>query len=584
VFLLLPALFPLARQWSSGEEVDLKNLRLRSAVENPIAAYGLLAVAVVASVQIYFSLRGGGYFIEQWSWGASAIAAALVGAALIRGYFSTASLGRWQWALVGALVALVAIVTVSISWSIAPVLSFHEASRTAMYAGTFVLLLPAVAYWGSLVVDLTLFGALLPPAIYGLQQKILPTSVKYTGIGTLATDPKVSSTVGYHPAFGMMCAMGVLLAISRVGAFRSLRSIPLRALYSATGTMFLVALYFSFSRGAVVALAAGVVVLLVLSKHRFEVLGNAAISGLPALWVVSQARELSGLVSRPVSPQAIQSDGLALVEPLLKGLLLAFAAQLLFFLLVLAVKKFAPEGVRRGVGLAATVIAAGAVVVALGYGAATFQKAGGVEELKDRITADSSELEARALKKDQTQRLTSVSAANRIVLWQIAWENFRQHPLTGTGGDTYQLIFEQNRPDNYPQSVLHPHSVWLSLLSDTGIFSFLAFATFSAGCLCLAFYNAFSTTSTTRSRALLAGSAAAITAYLASSTIDWNWYIPASTLPFFALAAVAAGTTPRRRERNYNGAENARRRSGPNNIGSNARRSRFGFTGSDSPR
>jgi hypothetical protein len=68
------------------------------------------------------------------------------------------------------------------------------------------------------------------------------------------------------------------------------------------------------------------------------------------------------------------------------------------------------------------------------------------EELKDRITADSSELEARAIKGDQTQRLTSVSAANRIALWQIAWENFREHPLTGTGGDTYQLIFEQNRP------------------------------------------------------------------------------------------------------------------------------------------
>jgi hypothetical protein len=48
----------------------------------------------------------------------------------------------------------------------------------------------------------------------------------------------------------------------------------------------------------------------------------------------------------------------------------------------------------------------------------------------------------------------------------------------------------------------------------------------------------------------VAGSAAALTAYLASSTIDWNWYIPASTLPFFALAAVAAGTTPHRRQRN----------------------------------
>jgi hypothetical protein len=548
-------LFARSREWSSGEEVDLKNLRPRSAVENPTAAYGLLAVAVVASVQIYFSLRAGGYFIEQWAWGASAIAAALVGAALVPRYFSTASLGRGQWALVGALVALVVIVTASISWSIAPKLSFHEASRTAMYAGTFVLLLPAVAYWGSLVVDLTLFGALLLPAIYGLLQKILPTgetfafSVKYTGFAFLLTDPKASSTVGYHPAFGMMCAMGALLAISRVGAFRSLRTIPLRALFSATGTVFLVALYFSFSRGGVLSLAAGAVVFLVLSKHRFEALGNAAVSGLPAFWVVSQARELSGLVSRPVSLQAMKTDGLALVEPLLKGLLLAFAAQLLFSLLVFAVKKFVPEGVRRGVGLVATVITACAVVVALSYAAATFQKAGGVVELRERITADPSELESRAQQADQTQRLTSVSAANRIALWQIAWENFREHPLTGTGGDTYQVVYDQNTPAN-SESVLHPHSVWLSLLSDTGIFSFVAFAAFSVGCLCLAFYNAFSTTRTTRSRALVAGSAAALTAYLASSTIDWNWYIPASTLPFFALAAVAAGTTPHRRQRN----------------------------------
>jgi hypothetical protein len=99
-------LFARSREWSSGEEVDLKNFRPRSAVENPIAAYGLLAVAVVASVQIYFSLRGGGYFIEQWAWGAAAIAVALVGATLMRRYFSTASLGRDQWALVGALVMI----------------------------------------------------------------------------------------------------------------------------------------------------------------------------------------------------------------------------------------------------------------------------------------------------------------------------------------------------------------------------------------------------------------------------------------------------------------------------------------------
>jgi hypothetical protein len=48
-----------------------------------------------------------------------------------------------------------------------------------------------------------------------------------------------------------------------------------------------------------------------------------------------------------------------------------------------------------------------------------------------------------------------------------------------------------------------------------------------------------------RSRALLADSAAAITAYLASSSVDWNRYIPASTLLFFVLGAVAAGSARR---------------------------------------
>jgi hypothetical protein len=33
---------------------------------------------------------------------------------------------------------------------------------------------------------------------------------------------------------------------------------------------------------------------------------------------------------------------------------------------------------------------------------------------------------------------------------------------------------------------------------------------------------------------------------LASSSVDWNWYIPASTLPFFAVATVVAGITQRR--------------------------------------
>jgi hypothetical protein len=509
------------------------------------ALYGLFAVLVVAGVQLYFSLDRGGFWPEQWYWGVAAVGVALAAAALVPGYLTASWLGWSRWVLVGALLVLTAVVAASVLWSISKPLSIQEASRTAMYAGVFVLLLPAAARWGALIVDATIFGALLPPAVYGLLQKMYPAAVMYTGPGALESDARVSSTVGYYNAFGMMCAMGALLVVARIGAFRSLRSTPLRALYAATGVVFVVAMYFSFSRGALLALAAGAVVLLALAKYRFEVLGNLATVALPALWVISRSREYEGLVSRPVSMDVMEQDGLGLLGPLLWGVLFAAVTQVAFALIVRAVEGFVPEGVRRGARLAGTVVVLGAVAVGLFFAWNAFQDAGGLEEVRDRVTATYSQ--SAPVSDDVAQRYGSLSGGNRILAWKIAWENWREHPLTGTGGDTYQFVYDEKAPDE-AQDILHPHSIWLSLLSDTGIFAFLAFAAFSVGVLLFAFYNAFSRTRSRRSRALIAGSAAAVTTYLASSTIDWHWYIPASTVPFFALAAVAVGLSRRGRK------------------------------------
>jgi O-antigen ligase len=509
--------------------------------------YGLFAVLVVASVQIFFSLHDGGFHVQQWFWGFGAIMVALVGAALVPGYLSSPSVGRRQWALAGTLFLLTVVVAASILWSISPFESALEASRTAVYTAAFILLLPAVARWGSLLVDATIFGALLPPAIYGLLQKILPTVVEYTGVGTSADsvlyDPRVSSTVGYFNTFGMMCAMGALLVVARVVSFRSLRSVPLRALYSATGVLFLVALYFTFSRGALLALAAGVVVLLILAEHRFEVLGNMAIIALPALWVVSQARDYPGLIGRPVSLEVIEADGLALIEPLLKGVLFALAAQMLFVLLIRAFEGLVSGRMRHVLKIAGAVVSAGVLVLGLFFSWNAFQQAGGFDELTNRMTG--TDYDAQAVAADQTQRFSSLSTG-RPDVWKIAWENWREYPFTGTGADTFKYVYEEQRTykvisgewSTNAEMTLYAHSIWLSLLSDTGIFAFLAFAAFCMGCLALAFYNAFFGARNHRSRALIAGCAAAATVYLVSSSIDWNWYIPASTVPFFALAAV----------------------------------------------
>lgn len=489
----------------------------RGSLDSP---YGLLAAAVVASVQLFFSLYAGGYDPEQWTWGAAAISASLVGALLVPGYLSGSSLSYGQWALVGALALLVLVTSASMLWSVSPMSSFYEAARTAMYAGAFVLLLPAAARWGSLIFDATLFGALLPPAVYGLLQKIYPAAVEYTGSSKLETDKLVSSTVGYSNAFGTMCVMGALLAVSRVG---SSRSAVLRGLCSACGVVFLVALYFSFSRGAVLGLVVGAAVLLALSRNRLETLASGAIVAVPLLWVVSHARELPALVERPQSLDAIKAAGEALAGPLWQAVLFAFAAQVLLSVLIRALgEERVPRTFVRAGG---AVVLVGAISVGLVLGAFALRDAGGPEGVTGRLTPDDK------------------SAVTRVVAWEAAWGIFREHPLTGTGADTFEFVYEQPEGVGF---VRDPHSLWLSLLSNTGIFAFLSFAAFSAGCLALAARPAFSADDARARRAamLVAGSAAAAAAYLAATSVDWHWYLPASTVPFFALAAVAASARP----------------------------------------
>jgi len=541
----------VSEQTTTNRKRRLDVLRRAGVRRNLISLYGLVAVLTVAVVQFLFSLEDGGFYVEQWYRGAIAISAVLVVSTLVPGYYTDAGIGRKQWMLAGALAVLTAVTGASIVWSLSRELSFFDASRTVMYVGAFVLLLPVARRWGWLVVDVTVFGALLPPALYGLLQKIFPTVMEYTGFITLETDPKASSTVGYHPTFGMMCAMGALLCVSRVASFRanSLRYIPLRAVYSATGTLFLVALYFSFSRGAVLSLAGGAVVLLVLSQRRFETLGNVFVSGLPALWVIAQARELPGLVARPVSFRTMEADGWALTGPLMQGLLFALIAQVAFSLIVWLVERTVPEGVRRGARVVGALAAVGVVVVGLGWGWATFQSAGGIAGVREEIQAENVTIttDPGELSRDQTERYTSLHAGDRILFWKIAWENWLRHPLTGTGGDTFAIVYKQEKPED-AQDSLYAHSIWMDLLSDTGIFAFLAFATFSVGVLAVATYNALYKKRSRRCQILIAGSAAAAAAYLISSSVDWNWHIPASTLPFFALAAVAAGMTRRNRK------------------------------------
>lgn len=81
-------------------------------------------------------------------------------------------------------------------------------------------------------------------------------------------------------------------------------------------------------------------------------------------------------------------------------------------------------------------------------------------------------------------RFTSfqTSASTRLIAWRIAWDGFKERPLTGWGLDTFHILFNQHYN---PQSLrFGPYETWfdrshntiLDVLSMTGVLGLIGFA------------------------------------------------------------------------------------------------------------
>jgi O-antigen ligase len=133
------------------------------------------------------------------------------------------------------------------------------------------------------------------------------------------------------------------------------------------------------------------------------------------------------------------------------------------------------------------------------------------------------------------ERLTSLSSNSRSNYWRVAWEAWKQHPLTGTGAGTFHYTWLENRPGF--GGVKQVHNVYLEQGTETGVFAFLALCGFAGVLAAYAAWAAWRASG--ERRILLSGLAAAMVVYLVSSALEWHWYIPPSTIYFFVLAGVA---------------------------------------------
>jgi hypothetical protein len=503
---------------SGGQNGKASPEKGRTAGRN-LTIFKSLVLAVLVVITFYGMLNRGLVGVERWLPVAAAILGLVFITLFVADYF--ADVPRIAWVLVGLLVVLVAVKGLSLTWSIGRTETVQELLRSSVYLAAFVLAAASLSSWrlvGPFVDGMNLTAGAV--AGYGVLQKVNP--VEYPSNSTDGI--RVGSTLEYANTVAVVLGMGIALGLGRM---TQLRNPAVRGMYAALILVFGAILYLTFSRGGMLSLAAGLVVLFAVSGRRLEIFGSLLLISGPLAWLVWRVQGLDTFFEYVSEEAPRAADGATFRNYLIVAAIQAFLLQAVYAFLV-GRYELAPT-LRRSLGVAA------AVIVLMGAGALGFVVYGGQEGSDELLGAFSRKVEDTD---DVRDRLTSLSSNSRSNYWRVAWEEWKEHPLTGTGAGTFQYTWLENRPGF--GGVKQVHNVYLEQGTETGIVAFLALGGFAALLLGYAARAAWRMRSgeAGERRVLLAGLTAAATVYLVSSALEWHWYIPPSTIYFFILAGV----------------------------------------------
>jgi hypothetical protein len=422
---------------------------------------------------------------------------------------------------------------VTLLWSVAPDQTWTELNRVLDYC---VVLCLAVLVGASERRALELvaggFAAVaLAVTAYALGQKLFP-GLHVAGLFDLNQTgplPRLQEPLGYWNALALLIALAVPAAIAAAADRARGRRLRLGALLAAQ--LMVVTIGFTYSRGGLIALALGCAATVAASGARLRMLmwlGVVVLAAIPGLVFGLSDHALTAANVPLGSREGAGAILLAfLVVPTL--VMLAGASRLQQRETASAI---GPERVRRigrALGIAVVgVLLAALIAVALSPRGLT----GTASHAWNSFTA------TRATSNDDPTRLLSADSENRWVWWKEAAGAFSDRPLGGWGAGSFGVVHLLYRRDTL--SVTQPHSVPLQFLAETGVVgAVLALA--GLGLLLAAGVRFVRRLPAGSPRLVAAALLGGAVAYAIHELYDWDWDIPAVTLPALLFLGVLAG-------------------------------------------
>jgi O-Antigen ligase len=409
-------------------------------------------------------------------------------------------------------------------WSHAMSRALIEFDRAWLYLLVFVL-------FGTVPASASNIRWLIRGLVIGISVVCVSALITRLLPGVWHTAPDVSNQrlsypVTYWNALGLLATFGIVLAFHLTCSLAEQRFV--RVLAAGVLPLLAATLFFTFSRGAILAGMIGLAVYVLIARPRALLSGALAVAPATAvlLLVAYHANLLDTL--DPTTPAAVsQGHRVALVA----GICVLVSGGLRLLLVLLLDARLGRSAGKRRMSAPAKRLTLGglallALVLALAAGLPH-----AIGQDWDRFMGGAS---TTVSKGDLRQRLTDPSNNGRTDPWRVALHGFNASPIQGSGAGTYQTLWDRNRP--HFVYLINAHSLYLQTMAELGLPGLLLLLAVIAITLV-----ALATRARGPQRSIYGALLAVGVVWALHAGVDWDWEMPVVTVGFFAAAGLALG-------------------------------------------